>query len=53
MQSVSPKRHYASVVHALHAILNEGGGVRALYAGLQPLVARGALVTAGQVLTYE
>jgi hypothetical protein len=53
MQSVSPKRHYASVAHALRAILNEGGGVRALYAGLQPLVARGALVTAGQFLTYE
>lgn len=54
MQSASPQRHYAGVAHALRSIVAEpGGGVRALYAGVQPLVARGALVTAGQFLTYE
>jgi solute carrier family 25 oxoglutarate transporter 11 len=53
MQSASPRRHYAGVAHALRAIVVEGGGARALYAGVQPLVARGALVTAGQFLTYE
>mmetsp|Transcript_110808 Transcript_110808/g.220395 ORF Transcript_110808/g.220395 Transcript_110808/m.220395 type:complete len:306 (+) Transcript_110808:33-950(+) len=44
---------YSSVIAALKAIANEGGGIRGLWRGTGPTVQRATLLTASQVPCYD
>jgi len=44
---------YSSVIAALRAIANEGGGIKGLWRGTGPTVVRATLLTASQVPCYD